>query len=119
MTIPLKFEIVGYQISSPESKNLLVINRTTGQNIIIGHNLRVTLLDIQGNQIRLGLEDLLNKTILPTLSAKFNQKIPMGNGVSLLVVQIRGSQVKLGIDFPSDILVLRGELFEKGKPRRS
>ena len=115
MTIPLKFEIVEYQISSPESQNLLVINRTTGQRIMIGNNLQVTLLDIQGKNIRLGFEDLLNKTILPTISAQFNQKIQMGNGVSLLVVQIRGSQVKLGIDFPPDISVLRGELFEKGK----
>jgi carbon storage regulator CsrA len=83
---------------------------------MIGDNLRITVLEIQGKQIQLGFEDLSNKTIFSTISAKFNQKIQMGNGVSILVVQIRGKQVRLGIDFPPDILVLRGELYEKGKP---
>jgi carbon storage regulator CsrA len=92
---------------------LLIINRTPGQTIMIGDNLRITLLDIQGKQIQLGLEDLANKTIFPTISAEFNQKIQMGNGGSILVVQVRGKQVKLGIDFPPNILVLRGELYEK------
>jgi carbon storage regulator CsrA len=95
---------------------VLVINRTIGETIMIGNNLQITVLEIQGKTIRLGFEERVNKKTLPSLSAKFNQKIRMGNGVSILVIQIRGKQVRLGIDFPPDIMVLRGELYERGKP---
>jgi sRNA-binding carbon storage regulator CsrA len=40
----------------------------------------------------------------------------MGKGVSILVIQVRGKQVRLVIIFAPDILVLRGELYERGKP---
>ena len=97
---------------------MLIITRTAGESIIIGENLRITLLKIQDKTIELGLEDLVNMNKFNNLSAVENQKVQIGKGVSILVVKVRGKQVRLGIDFPPDIEVLRGELHEKGKPRR-
>jgi len=35
---------------------VLVLTRKLGESIVIGNNVRVTLLDMQGKQIRLGIE---------------------------------------------------------------
>ncbi len=94
---------------------MLILSRNVGESIIIGDNLRVTVLKIQGKTIDLGLEDLAHKRNFPNLSAKEDQRIQIGEGVSILVVEIRGKQVRLGINSPPDIAVLRGDLYEKGK----
>lgn len=35
---------------------MLVLTRRIGESIIIGHNIKVMVTDIQGNQVRLGIE---------------------------------------------------------------
>ena len=34
---------------------MLILTRRTGETLIIGDNIRVTVLDVSGNQIRLGV----------------------------------------------------------------
>jgi carbon storage regulator CsrA len=94
---------------------LLIINRNIGENLIIGDNLRITVLDIQGKHIQLGFEDLEDKLILPVSTLRLNQRLKVGKDLTIMVAQIRGKQVKLGIDFPRDIQILRGELYNKDK----
>ena len=35
---------------------MLVLTRYTGQTIIINNNIKVTVLDVQGKQVRLGID---------------------------------------------------------------
>ncbi|MBN1349152.1 carbon storage regulator CsrA [candidate division KSB1 bacterium] len=35
---------------------MLVLTRRIGESIIIGHNIKVMVTDIQGNQVRLGID---------------------------------------------------------------
>jgi carbon storage regulator CsrA len=91
-------------------ENLLILSRKVGQSIIIGDGLRITLLKIHGQTIRLGFKGLANKKHFQNISARVNQKIQIGNSLSILVAAISGQQVRLGIDIPPDIKVMREEL---------
>jgi carbon storage regulator CsrA len=90
---------------------LLIINRNKGECLIIGGNLRITVLDIQGKCIQLGLEDLEDKLILTVSTLELDERLKVGKDLTIMVVQVRGKQVKLGIDSPRDIQILRGELY--------
>ncbi len=35
---------------------MLILTRKSGESIVIGDNIRITVIDIKGNQIRLGIE---------------------------------------------------------------
>jgi carbon storage regulator len=39
-----------------EEMNMLVLSRKIGEQIVINHNIRVTVVEIQGNKIRLGID---------------------------------------------------------------
>ncbi len=86
-----------------------------GESLIIADNLRISILNIQGKRIQLGLEDLENKAILPVSTLKLDERLKIRNDLSIMVVQVRGKQVKIGIDSPGDIQILRGELYDKDK----
>jgi carbon storage regulator CsrA len=92
---------------------LLIINRNIGESLIIGDNLRITVLDIQGKRIQVRLEDLEDKLILPVSTLKLDKRLRVGKDLTIMVVQVRGKQVKIGIDSPGDIQILRGELYDK------
>ncbi len=89
---------------------MLIINRNIGESLIIGDNLRITVLNIQGKRIQLGLEDLGDKLILPVSTLKLDERLKVEKDLTIMVVQVRGKQVKMGIDSPQDIQILRGEL---------
>jgi carbon storage regulator len=94
---------------------LLIVTRNLGESLVIGDNLRITVLDIQGKRIQLRLVNLKDKLILPVSTLKLDERLKVGNDLTIMVVQIRGQQVKMGIDSPRDIKILRGELYDKGK----
>lgn len=47
------------------------------------------------------------------LSRKPNEAIMIGNDIKVTVVQCTGGRVRLGIDAPSEVKVLRNELYDK------
>ncbi len=46
------------------------------------------------------------------LTRKKDEAIRLGENIRIVLVQIKGGQVRLGIDCPSDMRVLREELYE-------
>ncbi len=46
------------------------------------------------------------------LTRKKDEAIRLGEDIRIVLVQIKGGQVRLGIDCPSDMRVLREELYE-------
>jgi carbon storage regulator len=49
------------------------------------------------------------------LSRKTDELIRINSNIVVKIIAISDSQVKIGIDAPSDIVVLRGEIYEKVK----
>ena len=47
------------------------------------------------------------------LSRKKNESIVINDDIRVTVVEIRGKSIKLGFTFPSDVSVLREELYER------
>ncbi len=49
------------------------------------------------------------------LSRKSNEKIYIGSDIVIDIISIDENQVKIGIQAPSEVKILRGELYEKVK----
>ena len=43
-------------MKAKEGKIMLILRRKTGESVTIGDNIRLTVLDIQGKQIKLGID---------------------------------------------------------------
>ncbi len=52
---------------------MLVLSRKVNESIILNDNIRITLLGIRGNQIRLGIEAPANVTVLREELARRNR----------------------------------------------
>ena len=48
------------------------------------------------------------------LSRKESQRIRLGDSIVVTIVKISGDKVRVGIEAPSDVLVLRDELEQRG-----
>jgi len=47
------------------------------------------------------------------LSRKVGESIVINDNIEITVVEVRGKSIKLGVTFPSDVSVLRRELYDK------
>ena len=96
---------------------MLIISRKIAESLIIGDNLRITVMNIQGKCIQLKLGLLDDKLGLPVFTLKLDERLKVGKDLTIMLVQIRGKQAKIGIDFHSDIQILREELYLAGAKR--
>lgn len=85
---------------------MLVLTRREGEGLLIGNDIRVTVLIIFEKRIKLQLKDLENKVITCHLGAT----TPIRGGITVKVVDIDQKQVKLGIEAPKDMKVDRKEV---------
>jgi carbon storage regulator len=53
------------------------------------------------------------------LTRRPTQTVTIGNDVTVTVLEIRGRQVRIGVTAPRDIAVLREEIAEKARTRRT
>ena len=84
---------------------MLVLTRREGEGLLIGNDIRVTVLIIFEKRIKLQLKDLENKVITCRLGAT----TPIRDDVTVKVVDIDQKQVKLGIEAPKDMKIDREE----------
>lgn len=47
------------------------------------------------------------------LTRKVGESVVINDNVEVTVVEVRGKSIKLGFTFPSDVTVLRREIFER------
>ncbi len=47
------------------------------------------------------------------LTRKSGEGLVIGDGIRITVVEIRGKQIRLGIEAPSDVVILREEVYER------
>jgi sRNA-binding carbon storage regulator CsrA len=84
---------------------MLVLARREGEGLLIGNDIRVTVLIIFEKRIKLQLQDLENKVITCRLGAT----TPIRDDITVKVVDIDQKQVKLGIKAPNDMKIDREE----------
>ena len=53
------------------------------------------------------------------LTRRPTQTVTIGNDITVTVLEIRGRQVRIGVTAPRDIAVLREEIVEKTRLRRT
>ncbi|MBX2975316.1 MAG: carbon storage regulator CsrA [Ignavibacteriaceae bacterium] len=49
------------------------------------------------------------------LTRKLNEEIVINSNIRVKIISIADNQVKIGIEAPSNVEILRGELYEKAK----
>jgi sRNA-binding carbon storage regulator CsrA len=84
---------------------MLVLTRREGEGLLIGNDIRVTVLIIFEKRIKLQLKDLENKVITCRLGAT----TPIRGDITVKIVDIDQKQVKLGIEAPKDLKIYREE----------
>ena len=84
---------------------MLVLTRREGEGLLIGNDIRVTVLIVFEKRIKLQLKDLENKVITCRLGAT----TPIRGDITVKIVDIDQKQVKLGIEAPKDMKVDREE----------
>ena len=85
---------------------MLVLTRREGEGLLIGNDIRVTVLIIFEKRVKLQLKDLENKVITCRLGAT----TPIRGDITIKVVDIDQKQVKLGIEAPKDMKIDRDEV---------
>ena len=85
---------------------MLVLTRREGEGLLIGNDIRVTVLIVFEKRIKLQLKNLENKVITCRLGAT----TPIRDDISVKVVDIDQKQVKLGIEAPKDMKIDRDEV---------
>jgi carbon storage regulator len=53
------------------------------------------------------------KVALLILTRKSGEGLVIGDGIRITVVEIRGKQIRLGIEAPSDVVILREEVYRR------
>jgi sRNA-binding carbon storage regulator CsrA len=82
---------------------VLVLTRREGEGLLIGNDIRVTVLIIFEKRIKLLLKDLESKVITCHLGAT----APIRGDITVTVVDIDQKQVKLGIEAPVGVKINR------------
>ena len=84
---------------------MLVLTRREGEGLLIGNDIRVTVLIIFEKRIKLQLKGLENKVITCHIGAT----TPIRGDITVKIVDIDQKQVKLGIEAPKDMKIDREE----------
>jgi carbon storage regulator (csrA) len=74
---------------------MLVLTRKTGQSIIIGHDIEITLVEIQGDQVRIGIKapksvPVYRREIYDEICRE-NQLASMNSRSGIELLKMRGS----------------------------
>ena len=83
---------------------MLVLTRRKCESLIIGDDIKITVLNVDKNQIKLGVNDSEGATI------NQQESITIRDRITVKLVKIDKAQVKLGIDAPKDVTINREEV---------
>ncbi len=77
---------------------MLILTRKLGESIVIGDDIKITVLIIYKTQIKLGVNDSEVVTI------KLQESVSIRDDIIIKVVKIISNQVKLGIIAPNMVV---------------
>ena len=86
---------------------MLVLARRQGESLIIGDDMKITVLNIGENLIKLGVNNSEG------ISLGLQETITIKDGIIVKVVKIDKTQIKLGIEAPEGVAIHREEVYKK------
>ena len=86
---------------------MLVLTRRQDESLIIGDDIKITVLNIDTDQIKLGVNDSEG------IALALQETITIKDGITVQLVKTDKTQVKLGITAPKDVTVNREEVHKK------
>ena len=86
---------------------MLVLTRRKCESLIIGDDIKITVLNVGRNQIKIGVNDSESVTI------NQQESISIRDDIKETVVKIDKAQVKLGIEAPADVTINMEEVYMK------
>ncbi len=86
---------------------MLVLTRRQRESLRIGDDLKITVLTIHKNQIKLWVNDSESVTI------NLLESVSIREGITVTTVKIDKNEVKLGISAPKNITINREEVYKK------
>ena len=98
---------------------MLILTRRVGEALVIGEGLKVELIEIKANSVRLAIHD--NKgTCKPIfVNRDVSQALILVDDVVIHILEINGRQVRMGTDAPKSVSVHREEIYKKILAERS
>ena len=87
---------------------MLVLTRREGEGLLIGNDIRITVLIIFEKRIKLQLKDSENGN--KVITCRLGATTPIRGDIAVKVVEIDQKQVKLGITAPKDMKIDRDEV---------
>ncbi len=86
---------------------MLVLARRQGESLRIEDDIKITVLNIGENQIKLVVNDSEGATL------DLQETITIKDGITVKLVKIISNQIKLGIEAPEDVIINREEVYKK------
>lgn len=92
---------------------MLILTRRIGEALVIGDDVRVSLLRLDDGLFQIGLDHPDGKTVTTCVYRETGEELVLLGGVVIRILNMNGNQVKIGIDAPRSISVHREEIYNK------
>ena len=86
---------------------MLVLTRRLNESLLIGDDIKITVLNIGKSQIKLGVNDSEGVTL------DLQETITIKDDITVKLVKTDKTQVKLGIEAPENVTINREEVYKK------
>ena len=98
---------------------MLILTRKVGESLVIGEGLKVELVEINMNSVRLAIHDNKGDCKPIFVNRDVSQSLVLFDDVVIHILEINGRQVRMGTDAPKSISVHREEIYKKILAERS
>jgi len=104
------------------------MSRLKDEAIMLGDDIEITIIDIRGDYVRLGLHvtqtisvrmkessDTIkknNKQGLLVIRCKKNESVMIGDDIEVIIVDVRGDKARIGLVAPKPVPVHRKEIYD-------
>ena len=92
---------------------MLILTRKVGESLVIGEGLKVELVEINMNSVRLAIHDNKGDCKPIFVNRDVSQSLVLFDDVVIHILEINGRQVRMGTDAPKSISVHREEIYKK------
>tara|TARA_R110002051_G_scaffold272298_2_gene332808 strand:+ start:2921 stop:3259 length:339 start_codon:yes stop_codon:yes gene_type:complete len=92
---------------------MLILTRRVGEALVIGEGLKVELIEIKANSVRLAIHDNKGACKPIFVNRDVSQTLILVDDVVIHILEINGRQVRMGTNAPKSISIHREEIYKK------